>query len=63
MFYSIYIKAKGHGQSHKIKNFGMMRKALSQEMYTRNLPLMVQKLWQLLKFSDIYMYVKGHGHR
>ena len=52
---------KGHGQGRKV-TFGMSRKASSQRMCMWNmkvLPLMVQKLWHMLKFSD--MWVKGHG--
>ena len=42
--------------SSRGQEFGMNRKATSQAMYIRNmktLPLMVQKLWQMLKFTDI----------
>ena len=40
----------------KVNNFGMNRKALSQGMYMLNikaLPLIVQKLRQMFKFSDM----------
>ena len=43
------LEVKGHGHGHKVKTFGMIRKASSHGMYIWNMKALtqiVQKLWQ-----------------
>ena len=56
----------GQRSRSREQNFGMIGKALSQGMYAWNmkaLPLMVQKVWQRLKFLEMLVKIHGQGHK
>ena len=56
---------KLQGQGHEVKNYGTMRKVLSQGIHMCNmkaLSLLVRKLWPRLKFFKSGVKLQGQGH-